>query len=88
MIFNYLAALVPFLPLKQTPIIPPTSVNPYTIEWVHALEQIYNVFPHPSNSTKSDACLFDVPEFSCTPFYWDDGIAKRDVHHLRPQVRA
>lgn len=87
MVFSYLAAILPFLPFKQTPITTSSALTPYTMEWVHALEQIYNVFPHSSNSTKSDACLFDVPKFNCTSFYWDDGIEKRDVRHLRPQVR-
>ncbi|KAG2189452.1 hypothetical protein INT44_004594 [Umbelopsis vinacea] len=85
MVFAYLAALLPFLPFKQTPITTSSVLSPYTTEWIHALEQLYNVFPHSSNSTKSDACLFDIPQFNCTSFYWDDGIAKRDVRHLRPQ---
>jgi hypothetical protein len=83
---KYLAAALSFIQFQQIPIHEPPSITPYTHEWVHALEQMYNIFPHPSNTTKRDQCIFDVPSFNCTQFYWDDGVTERDVWHLRPQV--
>ncbi|KAG2186061.1 hypothetical protein INT43_002499, partial [Umbelopsis isabellina] len=82
---KYLAAALSLLNFQQIPIHEPPSIAPYTNEWIHALEQMYNLFPHPSNTTTRDQCMFDVPTFNCTQFYWDDGVTQRDVWHLRPQ---
>jgi small subunit ribosomal protein S29e/phospholipase B1 len=59
------------------------AFSPFTLEWTEILQQMYNTL---GNKSKENTCLFPVPTFHCTPFYWNDQINNRDAYHLRPNV--
>ena len=68
---------------------PRRFIPPFTTEWIHVLEQIYNTLGgHSRASYKDDSCPVNLPAFDCEPFYWDHGhYPARDAQHLRPQVK-
>ncbi|KAI8381414.1 uncharacterized protein BYT42DRAFT_566445 [Radiomyces spectabilis] len=73
----------PFAAWTQT--VDPTFITPYSEQWVHMLESIFNAWGTHNATDKEEHCLHKLPEFTCSPMLWDDAIKHRDARHLRPQ---